>query len=62
MNLAQALKSAAVNFLSAEGGAAEQAHYTALSQERVKNLDSNFGLPTGMFVGDEHLPPVSIDR
>jgi hypothetical protein len=58
VNLAQGLKSAAVNFLMSDGGPAAQAHWAGLSQQRVKNLDDNFGLPTGMFVGDEHLPPV----
>ena len=28
----------------------------ALSRERITNLDANFGLPTGMFNGDELLP------
>ena len=39
------------------GSAADQRRYTALSRGRVANLDANFGLPTGMYVGDEHLPP-----
>ena len=58
VNLAQGLKSAAVNYLLGPGGVDEETRYRALSLERVRNLDSNFGLPTGMYVGDEHLPPV----
>ena len=28
----------------------------SLSRDRITNLDTNFGLPTGMFNGDELLP------
>ena len=47
VNLAQGLKSAAVNYLLGPGGVDEETRYRALSLERVRNLDSNFGLPTG---------------
>jgi len=57
VNLAQGLKSAAINFLLSDGSVGSAEHYAGLSRERMAHLDSNFGLPTGMYVGDEHLPP-----
>ena len=58
MNLAQGLKSAAINFLASEGTEANASAFAAMSRQRMANLDDNFGQPTGMYSGDEHLPPV----
>ena len=58
MNLAQGLKSAAINFLASEGTQANASAFAAMSRQRMANLDDNFGQPTGMYSGDEHLPPV----
>lgn len=54
VNTAQGLKSAAVEFLSSDGSKAS--FYRGLSKQRMKTLDAKFGLPTGMFIGDEWLP------
>eukprot|EP00036_Acanthoecidae_sp_10tr_P008718 CAMPEP_0182927302 /NCGR_PEP_ID=MMETSP0105_2-20130417/13716_1 /TAXON_ID=81532 ORGANISM="Acanthoeca-like sp., Strain 10tr" /NCGR_SAMPLE_ID=MMETSP0105_2 /ASSEMBLY_ACC=CAM_ASM_000205 /LENGTH=698 /DNA_ID=CAMNT_0025065247 /DNA_START=1 /DNA_END=2095 /DNA_ORIENTATION=+ len=51
VNNAQALKSAAVWFLMTGN-----ATLAELSQSRMDNLDAHYGLPTGMFNGDEILP------
>lgn len=51
VNNAQALKSAAVLFRATRN---ETLH--KLSKSRMANLDANYGLPTGMFNGDEILP------
>ena len=50
-NNAQGLKSAAV-WWRFNGSAA----LPALSRGRMRNLDALYGLPTGMFNGDELLP------
>ena len=57
VNLAQGLKSAAINYLASEGTEANASAFAAMSRERMTNLDDNFGQPTGMYSGDEHLPP-----
>lgn len=58
VNLAQGLKSAAINYLGfSDGSPANGSYYRNLSQMRMVNLDENFGQPNGMYVGDEHLPP-----
>jgi hypothetical protein len=51
VNNAQALKSAAVMFLMTGNET-----LTKLSKSRMANLDRLYGLPTGMFNGDEILP------
>lgn len=51
VNNAQALKSAAVWYLMTGNKT-----LTELSKSRMENLDRNYGLPTGMFNGDEILP------
>ena len=58
VNLAQGLKSAAINFLRSDGSPASAELFAGLSRDRMARLDANFGLPTGMYVGDEHLPPI----
>ena len=51
VNIAQALKSAAVYYRYSKN---ETLHDLSLS--RMTNLDKAYGLPTGMYNGDEHLP------
>eukprot|EP00873_Tetraselmis_striata_P001277 jgi/Tetstr1/421541/TSEL_012488.t1 len=51
VNIAMGLKSAAVAYV-----ATGNASLCALSRARVADLDALVGLPTGMFIGDEHLP------
>ena len=53
VNNAQALKTAAVAFRLARGNAT----LATLSRTRVHKLDAHCGLSTGMFVGDELIPP-----
>jgi len=51
VNLAQALKSAAVWY-----GMTDNATLRYLSEERMHRIDHEWGLPTGMFNGDEWTP------
>ena len=52
VNNAQALKSAAVAYRQSGN-----ASLAGLSTSRVAKLDAHCGLPTGMYVGDEIIPP-----
>ena len=56
VNVAQGLKSAAV--LSRFNASATHANRSmaALSLRRMRKLDAAYGLPTGMYVGDEITP------
>jgi len=54
VNVAQGLKSAAVEYLASDGTNASA--YTALSRQRMAELDAQYGLATGMYVGDELMP------
>lgn len=51
VNVAQAIKSSGVWYRFSGNSSMKQ-----LSLERMRNLDGQFGLPTGMFNGDELLP------
>jgi len=54
VNVAQGLKSAAVEQLASDGS--NDSHFAALSRQRMDTMDSLFGLPNGMYIGDELLP------
>ena len=51
VNIAMGLKTAAVLFRMTGNNA-----YVQLGRRRLEDLQRLVGLPTGMFVGDEHLP------
>eukprot|EP00928_Gymnodinium_smaydae_P081874 TRINITY_DN65310_c0_g1_i1.p1 TRINITY_DN65310_c0_g1~~TRINITY_DN65310_c0_g1_i1.p1 ORF type:complete len:720 (-),score=51.12 TRINITY_DN65310_c0_g1_i1:151-2271(-) len=53
VNTAEALKSAAVEYLASNGS--DPLYYTKLSRDRMHMMDEYFGLPTGAFVGDEEV-------
>lgn len=51
VNNAQGLKSAAIWYRFSDNQTLHN-----LSLQRMYNLDNNYGVPTGMFIGDELLP------
>ena len=51
VNVAQAIKSSGVRYRFSGNRSMK-----SLSLERMRNLDARYGLPTGMFNGDEWLP------
>ena len=57
VNNAQALKSAAVQYRYNTSSMYKNYTMADLSRRRMENLDARVGLPTGMFIGDEWLPP-----
>ena len=56
VNVAQGLKSAAVLARYNASATAHNLTMAALSLRRMQKLDASYGLPTGMYVGDEITP------
>eukprot|EP00929_Paragymnodinium_shiwhaense_P051141 TRINITY_DN2575_c0_g1_i4.p1 TRINITY_DN2575_c0_g1~~TRINITY_DN2575_c0_g1_i4.p1 ORF type:complete len:413 (+),score=95.01 TRINITY_DN2575_c0_g1_i4:97-1335(+) len=56
VNNAQALKSSAVYWRYNSSARSQGYSMPELSKRRMQNMDANYGLPTGMFNGDENVP------
>merc|ERR1711957_762523 len=62
VNNAQAFKSAAIYYRYNSTATFEGHTMPELSKRRMENMDAKFGIPTGMFNGDELLPEPGYER